>query len=122
MGAVLTAMWFDPLERPVIWRWASDDALNRGTEAVLRRQHEQLEREIEINSSSRREAVERAALAVELAVGAGEDDVHQSGDVSGRAQAILQPPYPLYTASPPFPNPCASRRWTGNAKPTCFCS
>lgn len=87
MGAVLTAMWpFDPLERPVIWRWASDDALNRGTEAVLRRgQHEQLEREIEINSSSRREAVERAALAVELAVGAGEDDVHQSGDVSGES-------------------------------------
>ncbi|MBF1663113.1 MAG: ATP-dependent helicase [Rothia mucilaginosa] len=87
MGAVLTAMWpFDPLERPVIWRWASDDALNRGTEAVLRRgQHEQLEREIAINSSSRREAVERAALAVELAVGAGEDDVHQSGDVSGES-------------------------------------
>ena len=87
LGAVLTAMWpFDPLERPVIWRWASDDALNRGTEAVLRRgQHEQLEREIEINSSSRREAVERAALAVELAVGAGEDDVHQSGDVSGES-------------------------------------
>ena len=87
MGAVLTAMWpFDPLERPVIWRWASDDALNRGTEAVLRRgQHEQLEREIAINSSCRREAVERAALAVELAVGAGEDDVHQSGDVSGES-------------------------------------
>ena len=85
LGAVLTAMWpFDPLERPVIWRWASDDALNRGTEAVLRRgQHEQLEREIAINSSSRREAVERAALAVELAVGAGEDDLHQSGDVAG---------------------------------------
>ena len=87
LGAVLTAMWpFDPLERPVIWRWASDDALNRGTEAVLRRgQHEQLEREIAINSSCRREAVERAALAVELAVGAGEDDVHQSGDVSGES-------------------------------------
>lgn len=87
LGAVLTAMWpFDPLERPVIWRWASDDALNRGTEAMLRRgQHEQLEREIAINSSSRREAVERAALAVELAVGAGEDDVHQSGDVSGES-------------------------------------
>ena len=87
LGAVLTAMWpFDPLERPVIWRWASDDALNRGTEAVLRRgQHEQLEREIEINSSSRREAVERAALAVELAVGAGEDKLHQSGDVAGES-------------------------------------
>ena len=70
----------------MIWRWASDDALNRGTEAVLRRgQHEQLEREIEINSSSRREAVERAALAVELAVGAGEDNLHQSGDVSGES-------------------------------------
>ena len=87
LGAVLTAMWpFDPLERPVIWRWASDDALNRGTEAVLRRgQHEQLEREIAINSSSRREAVERAALAVEFAVGAGEDDLHQSGDVAGES-------------------------------------
>ena len=87
LGAVLTAMWpFDPLERPVIWRWASDDALNRGTEAVLRRgQHEQLEREIAINSSSRREAVERAALAVELAVGAGEDNLHQSGDVAGES-------------------------------------
>ena len=87
LGAVLTAMWpFDPLERPVIWRWASDDALNRGTEAVLRRgQHEQLEREIAINSSSRREAVERAALAVELAVGAGEDDLHQSGDAAGES-------------------------------------
>ena len=83
LGAVLTAMWpFDPLERPVIWRWASDDALNRGTEAVLRRgQHEQLEREIAINSSSRREAVERAALAVELAVGAGEDDPQQGAEV-----------------------------------------
>ena len=82
MGAVLTAMWpFDPLERPVIWRWASDDALNRGTEAVLRRgQHEQLEREIAINSSSRREAVERAALAVELAV--GEDDQQRSAEAT----------------------------------------
>ena len=87
MGAVLTAMWpFDPLERPVIWRWASDDALTQGTKAVLRRgQHEQLEREIAINSSSRREAVERAALAVELAVGAGEDDLHQSGDAAGES-------------------------------------
>jgi len=82
LGAVLTAMWpFDPLERPVIWRWASDDALNRGTEAVLRRgQHEQLEREIAINSSSRREAVERAALAVELAV--GEDDQQRSAEAT----------------------------------------
>ena len=88
LGAVLTAMWpFDPLERPVIWRWASDDALTQGTKAVLRRgQHEQLEREIAINSSSRREAVERAALAVELAVGAGEDDLHQSGDVAGESE------------------------------------
>lgn len=85
LGAVLTAMWpFDPLERPVIWRWASDDALNRGTEAVLRRgQHEQLEREIAINSSSRREAVERAALAVELAVGEG--DPHQGAEVAGES-------------------------------------
>lgn len=87
LGEVLTAMWpFDPLERPVIWRWASDDALNRGTEAMLRRgQHENLQREIAINSSSRREAVERAALAVELAVGAGEDDLHQSGDIAGES-------------------------------------
>lgn len=88
LGAVLTAMWpFDPLERPVIWRWASDDALTQGTKAVLRRgQHEQLEREIAINSSSRREAVERAALAVELAVGAEEDDLHQSGDAAGESE------------------------------------
>lgn len=87
LGAVLTAMWpFDPLERPVIWRWASDDALTQGTKAMLRRgQHEHLEREIAINSSSRREAVERAALAVELAVGAGDDDLHQSGDVAGES-------------------------------------
>ena len=87
LGAVLTAMWpFDPLERPVIWRWASDDALTQGTKEMLRRgQHEHLEREIAINSSSRREAVERAALAVELAVGAGEDDLHQSGDVAGKS-------------------------------------
>lgn len=96
LGEVLTAMWpFDPLERPVIWRWASDDALNRGTEAVLRRgQHENLQREIAINSSSRREAVERAALAVELAVGAGEDDLHQSGDVAGESTS-----HPAPTAS-----------------------
>ncbi|WP_314689937.1 ATP-dependent DNA helicase [uncultured Rothia sp.] len=87
LGEVLTAMWpFDPLERPVIWRWASDDALTQGTEAMLRRgQHENLQREIAINSSSRREAVERAALAVELAVGAGEDNLHQSGDVAGES-------------------------------------
>lgn len=87
LGAVLTAMWpFDPLERPVIWRWVSDDALTQGTKEVLRRgQHEHLEREIAINSSSRREAVERAALAVELAVGAGDDDLHQSGDVAGES-------------------------------------
>ena len=101
LGEVLTAMWpFDPLERPVIWRWASDDALNRGTEAVLRRgQHEQLEREIAINSSSRREAVERAALAVELAVGAGEDDPHQSGDVAGESANHPAPAAPATTAA-----------------------
>ena len=100
LGAVLTAMWpFDPLERPVIWRWASDDALNRGTEAVLRRgQHEQLEREIAINSSSRREAVERAALAVELAVGAGEDNLHQSGDAAGESASHLAPVEPAASA------------------------
>ena len=64
----------------MIWRWASDDALNRGTEAVLRRgQHENLQREIAINSSSRREAVERAALAVELAVGAGDEGAVYEG-------------------------------------------
>ena len=93
LGAVLTAMWpFDPLERPVIWRWASDDALTQGTKEVLRRgQHENLEREIAINSSSRREAVERAALAVELAVGAGEDDLHQSGDVAGESASYPAP-------------------------------
>ncbi len=85
LGAVLTAMWpFDPLERPVIWRWASDDALTQGTEAMLRRgQHENLQREIAINSSSRREAVERAALAVELA--ACEDDPHRGADVAGES-------------------------------------
>ncbi len=85
LGEVLTAMWpFDPLERPVIWRWASDDALTQGTEAMLRRgQHENLQREIAINSSSRREAVERAALAVELAVGEG--DPHQSVEVAGES-------------------------------------
>ena len=81
LGAVLTAMWpFDPLERPVIWRWVSDDALTQGTKEVLRRgQHEHLEREIAINSSSRREAVERAALAVELAVGAGDEGTAYEG-------------------------------------------
>ena len=85
LGAVLTAMWpFDPLERPVIWRWASDDALTKGTKEMLRRgQHEHLEREIAINSSSRREAVERAALAVELAVGAGEEGTAYEGAESG---------------------------------------
>lgn len=93
LGAVLTAMWpFDPLERPVIWRWASDDALTQGTKEMLRRgQHEHLEREIAINSSSRREAVERAALAVELAVGAGEDNLHQSGDVAGESASHPAP-------------------------------
>ena len=96
LGAVLTAMWpFDPLERPVIWRWASDDALTQGTKEMLRRgQHEHLEREIAINSSSRREAVERAALAVELAVGAGEDDLHQSGDVAGESANHPAPAIP----------------------------
>ena len=94
LGAVLTAMWpFDPLERPVIWRWASDDALTQGTKEMLRRgQHEHLEREIAINSSSRREAVERAALAVELAVGAGDDDLHQSGEgVAGESASHPAP-------------------------------
>ena len=100
LGAVLTAMWpFDPLERPVIWRWASDDALTQGTEAMLRRgQHENLQREIAINSSSRREAVERAALAVELAVGAGEDNLHQSGDAAGESASHLAPVEPAASA------------------------
>ena len=91
LGAVLTAMWpFDPLERPVIWRWASDDALTQGTEAILRRdQHENLQREIAINSSSRREAVERAALAVELAV--GEDDPHRGAEVAGESASHPAP-------------------------------
>ena len=91
LGAVLTAMWpFDPLERPVIWRWASDEALTQGTEAMLRRgQHENLQREIAINSSSRREAVERAALAVELA--AGEDDQQRSVDVAGESADSFAP-------------------------------
>ena len=102
LGAVLTAMWpFDPLERPVIWRWASDDALTQGTKAVLRRgQHENLEREIAINSSSRREAVERAALAVELAVGAGDDDLHQSGDLAGESASHPAPAVPGESAIP----------------------
>lgn len=96
LGAVLTAMWpFDPLERPVIWRWASDNALTQGTKEMLRRgQHEHLEREIAINSSSRREAVERAALAVELAVGAGEDNLHQSEDVAGESASHPAPAIP----------------------------
>lgn len=91
LGAVLTAMWpFDPLERPVIWRWASDDALTQGTEAMLRRgQHENLQREIAINSSSRREAVERAALAVELAVGEG--DPHRGAEVAGESASHPAP-------------------------------
>ncbi|MFW7366186.1 MAG: PD-(D/E)XK nuclease family protein, partial [Rothia mucilaginosa] len=91
LGAVLTAMWpFDPLERPVIWRWASDDALTQGTEAMLRRgQHENLQREIAINSSSRREAVERAALAVELAVGEG--DPHRGAEVAGESVTYPAP-------------------------------
>lgn len=91
LGAVLTAMWpFDPLERPVIWRWASDDALTQGTEAMLRRgQHENLQREIAINSSRRREAVERAALAVELAV--GEDDPHRGAEVAGESTSHPAP-------------------------------
>ncbi|WP_314934763.1 ATP-dependent DNA helicase [Rothia mucilaginosa] len=101
LGAVLTAMWpFDPLERPVIWRWASDDALTQGTKEMLRRgQHEHLEREIAINSSSRREAVERAALAVELAVGAGEDNLHQSGDVAGESASHPAPAAPAAAAA-----------------------
>ena len=102
LGAVLTAMWpFDPLERPVIWRWASDDALTQGTKEVLRRgQHERLEREIAINSSSRREAVERAALAVELAVGAGDDDLHQSGEgVAGESANHPAPAAPAAAAA-----------------------
>ena len=101
LGAVLTAMWpFDPLERPVIWRWASDDALTQGTKEMLRRgQHEHLEREIAINSSSRREAVERAALAVELAVGAGDDDLHQSGDVAGESASHPAPAAPAAAAA-----------------------
>ncbi len=102
LGAVLTAMWpFDPLERPVIWRWASDDALTQGTEAMLRRgQHENLQREIAINSSSRREAVERAALAVELAV--GEDDPHRGAEVAGES---ANHPAPVASGESAIPEP-----------------
>ena len=108
LGEVLTAMWpFDPLERPVIWRWASDDALNRGTEAMLRRgQHENLQREIAINSSSRREAVERAALAVELAVGAG--DPQQGAEVAGESTSSSAPaahPEPAAHGESAIPEP-----------------
>lgn len=69
LGAVLTAMWpFDPLERPVLWRWYSDGSLTAGTEAMLRHgNHENLGREMALSASSRREAVEHAAQAVETA-------------------------------------------------------
>ena len=105
LGAVLTAMWpFDPLERPVIWRWASDDALTQGTEAMLRRgQHENLQREIAINSSSRREAVERAALAVELA--AGEDDQQRSVDVAGESASHPATAAPAVHGESAIPEP-----------------
>ena len=105
LGAVLTAMWpFDPLERPVIWRWASDDALTQGTEAMLRRgQHENLQREIATNSSSRREAVERAALAVELA--AGEDDQQRSVDVAGESASHPATAAPAVHGESAIPEP-----------------
>ncbi len=113
LGAVLTAMWpFDPLERPVIWRWASDDALTQGTEAMLRRgQHENLQREIAINSSSRREAVERAALAVELAVGAGDEGSVYEGpepEVAGESADSSAPaaqPVPAAHGESAIPEP-----------------
>ena len=84
LGAVLTAMWpFDPLERPVIWRWRSEEDLNEGTEAILRHgRHEELNREIAINSTSRREAVERAALAVENAVAELEAQLAAGADLA----------------------------------------
>ena len=84
LGAVLTAMWpFDPLERPVIWRWRSEEDLNEGTEAILRHgRHEELNREIAINSTSRREAVERAALAVENAVAELEAQLAAGADLT----------------------------------------
>lgn len=102
LGAVLTAMWpFDPLERPVIWRWTSDDALTQGTEAMLRRgQHENLQREIAINSSSRREAVERAALAVELAVGEGDESAEYEGSAAAVAGESASHPAPAATSAP----------------------
>ena len=79
----------------MIWRWASDDALTQGTKEVLRRgQHEHLEREISINSSSRREAVERAALAVELAVGAGDEGTPYEGTEFGAAGESASSPVP----------------------------
>ena len=118
LGAVLTAMWpFDPLERPVIWRWASDDALNRGTEADCFAAASTRTCNVRLRLAPRAvvEAVERAALAVELAVGAGEDDPQRRR--GGRSGGERRPPCirrTRYTASPPFPNPCApARRWTG---------
>lgn len=102
LGEVLTAMWpFDPLERPMIWRWTSDDALTQGTEAMLRRgQHENLQREIAINSSSRREAVERAALAVELAVGEGDEGAVYEGAEPEAPGENVSHPAPAATSAP----------------------
>ena len=93
LGAVLTAMWpFDPLERPVIWRWRSEDDLNEGTEAILRHgRHEELNREIAINSTSRREAVERAALAVENAVAELEAQLAAGADLTAPEPAGAVP-------------------------------
>ena len=93
LGAVLTAMWpFDPLERPVIWRWRSEDDLNEGTEAILRHgRHEELNREIAINSTSRREAVERAALAVENAVAELEAQLAAGADLAAPEPAGAVP-------------------------------
>ena len=93
LGAVLTAMWpFDPLERPVIWRWRSEEDLNEGTEAILRHgRHEELNREIAINSTSRREAVERAALAVENAVAELEAQLAAGADLTAPEPAGAVP-------------------------------
>ena len=93
LGAVLTAMWpFDPLERPVIWRWRSEEDLNEGTEAILRHgRHEELNREIAINSTSRREAVERAALAVENAVAELEAQLAAGADLAAPEPAGAVP-------------------------------
>ena len=47
--------------------------------------------------------MERAALAVERAVGAGEDDLHQSGDVAGESTSHPAPAVPAVHGEPAIP-------------------